>query len=394
MSSGEPTVSRQIDVRASVGSEAKWRRANACMPSMKDSSEPVETSSTRTPVDGLARARRRARPSSVATPVRLSLAPGTTPRAPISANGAPPRRAPGRCRRRAAPRAPSSAAGATSSGPPKTGNISGGVVSVRSSRPGKRSPTNALGAGEQEHRRVRGVVVGDEHDGAASASRSPASATTFQVGRGGSSRRRNHWRPPEMSSAIAAAANAPAASARRAAPASAPAAPASAHEQAQRPPVRPVRALLLDARRAAVLAQAPRRSTRRRGARRRRPRAGRRTRDAAHDALELGAHGDGVCGHGHRRRHDIGSPAMPERDPDCLFCKIVAGELPATIVAEDERTVSFMDINPATRGHALVVPREHAADLLGRRRGGPGGVCRRRPAPRARAPRARSAPTA
>jgi histidine triad (HIT) family protein len=52
------------------------------------------------------------------------------------------------------------------------------------------------------------------------------------------------------------------------------------------------------------------------------------------------------------------------RDPDCLFCRIVAGELPATIVAEDERTVSFMDINPATRGHALVVPRAHAEDLL------------------------------
>jgi histidine triad (HIT) family protein len=51
------------------------------------------------------------------------------------------------------------------------------------------------------------------------------------------------------------------------------------------------------------------------------------------------------------------------RDPECLFCKIVAGELPATVVAEDERTVAFMDINPATRGHALVVPRNHAADL-------------------------------
>ena len=56
---------------------------------------------------------------------------------------------------------------------------------------------------------------------------------------------------------------------------------------------------------------------------------------------------------------------MADRDPDCLFCKIVAGDLPATIVAEDDRTVSFMDINPATRGHALVVPREHATDLLG-----------------------------
>ena len=51
-------------------------------------------------------------------------------------------------------------------------------------------------------------------------------------------------------------------------------------------------------------------------------------------------------------------------DPDCIFCKIVAGELPATIVDEDELTVAFMDINPATRGHALVVPRRHAQDLL------------------------------
>jgi histidine triad (HIT) family protein len=50
-------------------------------------------------------------------------------------------------------------------------------------------------------------------------------------------------------------------------------------------------------------------------------------------------------------------------DPDCLFCKIVAGEIPATIVAEDERTIAFMDINPATRGHALVIPREHEADV-------------------------------
>jgi len=52
------------------------------------------------------------------------------------------------------------------------------------------------------------------------------------------------------------------------------------------------------------------------------------------------------------------------RDPDCIFCKIVAGELPATIVDEDERTISFMDISPATRGHALVIPRGHSADLL------------------------------
>jgi histidine triad (HIT) family protein len=54
---------------------------------------------------------------------------------------------------------------------------------------------------------------------------------------------------------------------------------------------------------------------------------------------------------------------MGSSDPDCLFCKIVAGEIPATIVAEDERTIAFMDINPATRGHALVIPRTHARDV-------------------------------
>ena len=51
-------------------------------------------------------------------------------------------------------------------------------------------------------------------------------------------------------------------------------------------------------------------------------------------------------------------------DPDCLFCKIAAGDLPATVVYEDERTLAFMDINPGSRGHLLVIPREHSADLL------------------------------
>jgi histidine triad (HIT) family protein len=48
---------------------------------------------------------------------------------------------------------------------------------------------------------------------------------------------------------------------------------------------------------------------------------------------------------------------------DCLFCKIVAGEIPAQIVDEDEHTIAFMDINPWTRGHALVIPREHSRNL-------------------------------
>ena len=50
-------------------------------------------------------------------------------------------------------------------------------------------------------------------------------------------------------------------------------------------------------------------------------------------------------------------------DPDCLFCRIVAGELPSVRIHEDERTLAFMDIAPATRGHLLVVPRAHAADV-------------------------------
>jgi histidine triad (HIT) family protein len=49
---------------------------------------------------------------------------------------------------------------------------------------------------------------------------------------------------------------------------------------------------------------------------------------------------------------------------DCVFCKILAGELPGMIVDEDELTIAFMDIAPATRGHALVIPRRHARDLL------------------------------
>ncbi len=48
---------------------------------------------------------------------------------------------------------------------------------------------------------------------------------------------------------------------------------------------------------------------------------------------------------------------------DCIFCKILAGELPAEIVQEDEHTIAFMDLNPWTRGHALVIPRRHARNL-------------------------------
>ena len=50
-------------------------------------------------------------------------------------------------------------------------------------------------------------------------------------------------------------------------------------------------------------------------------------------------------------------------DDACIFCKIVAGELPAEIVQEDEHTIAFMDINPWTHGHALVIPRRHTRNL-------------------------------
>ncbi len=48
---------------------------------------------------------------------------------------------------------------------------------------------------------------------------------------------------------------------------------------------------------------------------------------------------------------------------DCLFCRIVAGELPSARIHEDDRVIAIMDIFPATRGHALVIPRAHAADI-------------------------------
>ena len=48
---------------------------------------------------------------------------------------------------------------------------------------------------------------------------------------------------------------------------------------------------------------------------------------------------------------------------ECIFCKIVEGELPATVIASDERALAFMDINPATAGHALVIPLAHAQDI-------------------------------
>ena len=49
--------------------------------------------------------------------------------------------------------------------------------------------------------------------------------------------------------------------------------------------------------------------------------------------------------------------------PDCLFCGIASGDIPATVVHESPRTVAFRDINPQAPIHILVIPREHHRDL-------------------------------
>jgi histidine triad (HIT) family protein len=48
---------------------------------------------------------------------------------------------------------------------------------------------------------------------------------------------------------------------------------------------------------------------------------------------------------------------------DCLFCRIVAGEIPAAVVHESERTLAFRDISPQAPTHVLVVPKDHHADI-------------------------------
>lgn len=53
----------------------------------------------------------------------------------------------------------------------------------------------------------------------------------------------------------------------------------------------------------------------------------------------------------------------PVTVPDCLFCRIVIGEVPATVVAEDDRAIAFRDLDPQAPVHVLVVPRDHHADV-------------------------------
>ena len=55
------------------------------------------------------------------------------------------------------------------------------------------------------------------------------------------------------------------------------------------------------------------------------------------------------------------TPAAPEGH--CVFCKIVRGEIPSVKLYEDERTLCFMDINPATHGHCLAIPKVHRENI-------------------------------
>jgi histidine triad (HIT) family protein len=58
-----------------------------------------------------------------------------------------------------------------------------------------------------------------------------------------------------------------------------------------------------------------------------------------------------------------GSELMGKRE-DCIFCKIVAGEVPCCKVFEDDRALAFMDIMPLNKGHLLVVPKDHYENIF------------------------------
>ncbi len=51
-------------------------------------------------------------------------------------------------------------------------------------------------------------------------------------------------------------------------------------------------------------------------------------------------------------------------DPDCVFCKIIAGDIPSFTVFEDDQVFAFMDINPVNPGHSLVIPKHHSANVF------------------------------
>ena len=220
------------DERASRsgGSEAKWRAReglHALHERLLGARRDEQHAQARRPA---ARAGSRASPSSAATPVRLSLAPGTVEREPISAIVA------------AVPsdtRPPAPRAGARDAGQPaerdeqraadhRATSAAGSCPCARAAR-GSASAEPAARRGVRRAAPVCAASWWATTTRCASASRSPASATTFQVGRGGQQRGAGTTaRPPVMSSAIAAAASAPATAS----------APAPAGERRERRPRR------------------------------------------------------------------------------------------------------------------------------------------------------------
>lgn len=53
------------------------------------------------------------------------------------------------------------------------------------------------------------------------------------------------------------------------------------------------------------------------------------------------------------------------REENCIFCKILSGDIPSTTVYEDESFQAILDVNPAARGHVIILPKNHAPDIFG-----------------------------
>lgn len=82
----------------------------------------------------------------------------------------------------------------------------------------------------------------------------------------------------------------------------------------------------------------------------------------------VGAVDEGPFPSRERRR---GGPYTARMGSDCLFCRIVAGEIPATVVRETPTTLAFRDISPQAPVHVLVIPKEHYADVATLAQGDP-----------------------
>lgn len=55
---------------------------------------------------------------------------------------------------------------------------------------------------------------------------------------------------------------------------------------------------------------------------------------------------------------------MENKNNDCVFCKIASGEIPCKKIYEDEKVIAFLDVNPVSRGHSLVIPKKHFENIF------------------------------